>query len=254
MERQRVEHDIYRPVSKGSLTEEVVSQIQDSILANELRPGDQLPSQRELAAYLGVSATVVREALKTLVERGLLETRAGIGTFVSSLTPQIIAHSLSLHFQLGKVSFDHLYEVRKTLDVEIAGLAAVRAKAAEIAKMKEALQRMDNNLDNPEKYINADFDFHLVLAHSTQNPIFPVLTLALLDLLQENRAYVFRHAPEDYRKIGQAAHYAILGCVERGDSDGARNAMREHLRQSESYSHLHDVVSGISAQDDGFHP
>lgn len=220
---------IYYRVSKGSLTEEVVSQIEELILSGELQTGDKLLSQRDLAVELGVSPTVIREAVKVLEQKGLVETRAGSGTYVSALTPEACSEVLTLLFRHGKMSFSHLHEARRTLEIEIAGLAAARAQLHHIEQMEDAILRMDQGLDNPDEYIRADFDFHLTLARAAQNPVFPLLTITLLEVLQESRRLNFEVAGAPSR--GQLYHRAICDCVKQGDVEGARAEMREHLEQ-----------------------
>jgi GntR family transcriptional repressor for pyruvate dehydrogenase complex len=234
MSEDQADGNLYQPVTRGHLTDQVTSQIQDLVLSGELKPGDKLPSQRDLAANLGVSPVVVREAVKTLEERGLLEARAGSGTYVSELTHESISESLALLFRQGKISSDHLHEARRMLEIEIAELAAARAQPDQIAIMEDAIRRMDRSLDNPVEYIAADFDFHLAMAHSTQNPIFPLLTFTLLDVLQQDRTAISQVPGAPGR--GQKYHRAICDCVKRGDVEGARAAMQEHLDQVESDS------------------
>jgi GntR family transcriptional repressor for pyruvate dehydrogenase complex len=229
MPEDQADRNLYQPVTRGHLTEQVASQIQELILSGDLVPGDKLPSQRDLAASLGVSPVALREAIKILEERGLLEARVGSGTYVSELTHESIADTLTLLLRQGKMSFDHLHEVRRTLEIEIAGLAAARAQSDDIAKLEDAIRRMDQNMDDSDKYIASDFDFHLVLAQSTRNPLFPLLTFTLLDALQESRKLNFRVPGAPGR--GQTYHRAICDCVRRGDVVGAQAAMQEHLRQ-----------------------
>jgi GntR family transcriptional repressor for pyruvate dehydrogenase complex len=221
--------NLYQPVTRGHLTEQIASQLQELILSGDLLPGDKLPSQRDLATRLGVSPVVVREATKILQERGLLESRVGSGTYVSELTHESVADSLSLLVRQGKLSFDHLHEVRRTLEIEIAGLAAARARPDDVVAMEDAIQRMDENLHAPDEYIEADFEFHLLLAKSTQNPLFPLLTFTLLDALQHSRELIFRVPGAPGR--GQIYHRAICDCLKRADVQGAQTAMQEHLDQ-----------------------
>lgn len=229
MSEKQADRNLYQPVIRGHLTEQVTIQIQELILAGELQPGDRLPSQRDLASSLGVSPVVVREAIKTLEERGLLEARVGSGTYVSELTPESAIDTLTLLFRQGKMSFEHLHQVRKTLEIEIAGLAAAKAQPEDIAKLEAAIQSMEKGLNNVDEYIQADFEFHLALARSTQNPLFPLLTYTLLDVLQQSRRLNFQVPGAPVR--GQSYHYIICDCVKRGDVEGARTAMTEHLQQ-----------------------
>ena len=229
MQEASVDRDLYQPVTRGHLTEQIASQLQELILSGDLLPGDKLPSQRELAARLGVSPVAVREAIKILQERGLLESRVGSGTYVSELTHASVVDNLSLLIRQGKLSFSHLHEVRQTLEIEIAGLAADRARPDEIARMEDAICRMDEHLHVPQGYIQADFDFHLLLAQSTQNPLFPLLTLTLLDALQQSRELIFRVPGAPAR--GQIYHRALCDCIRRRYVEGAQSAMQKHLRQ-----------------------
>lgn len=226
--------DIYQRVPRGSLTEGVVYQIEELVLSGELRQGDKLPSQRDLAARLGVSPTVVREAVRILEQKGLLDARAGSGTYVSALTPEACSDVLRLLFKQGAMSFDHLYEAREVLEIEIAGMAAARAKPDHIEQMDAAILRMDQSRDDLGTFVQADFELHLALARATDNPVFPLLTVALLEAVPGSRKFSFQVPGATAR--GQAYHRAIRDSVKRGDVEGAREAMREHLEQSRADS------------------
>ncbi|MHB1294563.1 MAG: FadR/GntR family transcriptional regulator [Anaerolineae bacterium] len=222
---------MYRPINKGGLTEQVATFIQDLILAGDLQPGDRLPSQRDLASQLAVSPAVVREAVRVLQERRLIEARAGSGTYVLELGPDSISESLTLLFRQGIVTFQQLHVVRRVLEIEVAALAARASTPADLALMTECIRNMDAQLDCPTAYCQADADFHLALARSTQNPIFPLLSIALLGALQQSR-YVNSGVPGAPLR-GQSHHRRIYDCVARGDVEEARHAMDEHLSQVE---------------------
>ncbi|MHB0856423.1 MAG: FadR/GntR family transcriptional regulator [Anaerolineae bacterium] len=230
---------MYHPISKGGLTEQVAAHIQELILAGELQPGDRLPSQRELASQFSVSPTVVREAVRVLQERRLIEARAGSGTFVLELGPDCISESLSLLFRQGVVTFQQLHVVRRVLEVEVVALAAKGVTPAELATMAECIRRMDDELDCPAEYCQADSSFHLALARGTRNPIFPLLSIALLGVLQQSRNVNFQVPGAPIR--GQYYHRAIYQCVAEGDVAGARQTMEEHLRQVEA-----DYLQGLA--------
>src|SRR5713101_1514617 len=116
---------VYRTVRTSRLYEQIVQQIEDSILKGALKPGDQLPAERELAQTFGVSRTAVREAVKALREKGLVEAYSGRGTFVTDGTSQVIRQSLGLVARIGQPDGSvHLAEVRTILEPEIAALAA----------------------------------------------------------------------------------------------------------------------------------
>src|SRR5271154_4113487 len=139
-----VGENMYRAVRTSRLYEQIVQQIEESILKGTLKPGDQLPAERELAQQFGVSRTAVREAVKALREKGLVEAYSGRGTFVTDGTSQAVRQSLDLMMKIGQPEGStHLAEVRAILEPEIAALAAIRAQEPELATMREAVAVMD---------------------------------------------------------------------------------------------------------------
>jgi GntR family transcriptional repressor for pyruvate dehydrogenase complex len=221
---------VYKLVRTSRLYEQIVQQIEDSILKGTLKAGDQLPAERELALQFGVSRTAVREAVKALREKGLVEAYSGRGTFVTDGTSQAIRQSLDLMMKIGQPEGStQLAEVRAILEPEIAGLAATRAEEQHIATMREAVAVMDRSLSDPDAFIEADLDFHLSLAEAAANPLILSLIDSIVGLLREQRMRVFKVNGGPER--GQFHHKRILEAVERRDSEKAREAMRAHLRQ-----------------------
>jgi GntR family transcriptional repressor for pyruvate dehydrogenase complex len=221
---------MYKLVRTSRLYEQIVQQIEDSILKGTLKPGDQLPAERELAQEFGVSRTAVREAVKALREKGLVEAYSGRGTFVTDGTSQAIRQSLDLMMKIGQPEGStHLAEVRAILEPEIAALAAVRAEEQDIATMREAVAVMDRSRSDGDAFIEADLDFHLSLAEAAANPLILSLIDSIVGLLREQRMSVFKVAGGPER--GQYHHKRILEAVERRDPEKAREAMRSHLQQ-----------------------
>ncbi len=158
---------LYRTVKTSRLYEQIVQQVEDSILKGQLKPGHQLPAERELAQSFGVSRTAVREAMKTLREKGLVEAYSGRGTFVTNGTSQAMRQSFDLMIRSNQLDGSaNLAELRLVLEPEIAGLAASRMEEQLLATMREAVAAMDRNLHDPEAYVEADLDFHLALGGS----------------------------------------------------------------------------------------
>src|SRR2546429_859317 len=190
---------VYRTVKTSRLFEQIVQQVEDSILKGQLKPGDQLPAERDLAQRFGVSRTAVREAVKTLREKGLVEAYSGRGTFVTNGTSQAIRQSLDLMIRINQQEGSaNLAELRLVLEPEIAGLAASRIEEQLLSTMRESVAVMDRNLREPDAYVEADLDFHLALAEAAGNP----LILSLLDRLSvsyANSAAAFSMCKEDRR-------------------------------------------------------
>ena len=221
---------VYKLVRTSRLYEQIVGQIEKSIVKGDLKPGDQLPAERELAVQFGVSRTAVREAVKALREKGLVEAYSGRGTFITDGTSQAVRQSLDLMVKIGQAEgSNHLAEVRAILEPEIAGLAATRIQEPELATMREAVAVMDGAGQDPDTYIEADLDFHLALAEGAANPLILSLLDSIVGLLREHRLRIFRVPGGPER--GQVFHKRILDAVERRDADKARQAMREHLNQ-----------------------
>lgn len=221
---------MYLPIQTERLYEQIVSQIEQRIVAGDLKVGDQLPSEKELAEQFAVSRTAVREAIKALREKRLVEIRPGRGTFITNDAPEAMRHSLGLLMKFGSANgIAHLVEVREILEPEIAALAARRVTDEQIGAMREAIAVMDTALDNAEVFVEADLDFHLAMAEATQNPIIPSLMDSIIDMLREQRKRtgVTRGGLER----GQYHHKQILEAIIRRDPDASRQAMQLHLQQ-----------------------
>jgi len=224
------ETPVYKVVRTSRLYEQIVQQIEESVLNGSLKPGDQLPAERELAQRLGVSRTAVREAVKALREKGLVEAYSGRGTFVTDGTSQAARQSFDLMVKIGQQEgAPHLAELRLILEPGIAALAAVRVKEEDLTAMREAVAVMDRAQDDPEAYIEADLDFHLALAETVANPLILSLIDSIVGLLREQRIKIFN--VEGGPQRGQVHHKRILEAMERRDAEMARTAMRAHLEQ-----------------------
>jgi len=220
----------YRTVKTSRLYEQIVGQVEESILSGQLKPGDQLPAERELATRFGVSRTAVREAVKCLREKGLVEAYTGRGTFVTSGTAQGMRQSLDLMVRVNQQEGSaHLAELRLLLEPGIAALAAERIEGQLLVTMQDAVQAMDRGLNDPDAYIEADLDFHLALAEAADNPMVLSLLDSIVGLLRDQRTKIF--SVDGGPQRGQFHHKRILDAVKRGDAEAAREAMRAHLEQ-----------------------
>ena len=238
---------MYKAVRTSRLYEQIVQQIEESILKGALKPGDQLPAERELAQNFGVSRTAVREAVKALREKGLVEAYSGRGTFITNGTSQAIRQSLDLMSRIGQQEgLAHLAELRQILEPEIAALAATRIEDQLLATMREAVATMDRNLHDPNAYIESDLDFHLALAEAAANPLVLSLLDSIVGLLREQRLRIFRIDGGPER--GQFHHKRILGAIEARDAERARNAMRAHLGQVREDSRVSSVEEPPSSK------
>jgi GntR family transcriptional regulator, transcriptional repressor for pyruvate dehydrogenase complex len=223
-------HFLYKVIQASRLYEQIVQQIEGSILKGELSEGSQLPAERDLAKQFGVSRTAVREAIKALQEKGLVDAFPGRGTFVTNGTSNSMRRSLDRIIKSGETDgWAYLVEVREILEPEIAALAAVRATEQDLATMRDAVDVMDQAGRDSDAFIEADLDFHLALAEAAANPIVLSLIDSIVGLLREQRLRIFSIGGGPER--GQHHHKRILDAIKRHDTQGARAAMQAHLSQ-----------------------
>lgn len=227
------EPQLQPPVRADRLSDQVAAQLQALVITNAIRPGEKLPSERDLCDLLGVSRTVVREAVRSLVVKGLLEVRRGGGTIVRSPDPALVSEMMTMMLRSGsgEVAFTHVQEVRRLLEVEIAGLAAERRDVDDLTRIEAQLREMQAHQHDPEQWAEVDVAFHAAIATATHNPLYPVLLGSIADMLMEVRLTGVR-LPETPQKA-YTHHATIFERIKAQDRLGARKAMLEHLRESE---------------------
>src|SRR6188768_3523579 len=156
--------------TEGVTAEIVVQHVRALIERGELKPGDRLPPERELAVQLGVSRPSVRAGLRSLAAIGVLQTRHGAGTFITDGPPTLGSEPLSFLAALHGFTRDEMFEARRILEVEAAGLAAERATSEHLATLSEEVAGLFANRDNPHLFLVHDINFHRAVADSAKNP------------------------------------------------------------------------------------
>jgi len=226
------------PLHRDALHTQIADRIEQMIITQSLSPGDRLPGERDLAEGLDVSRAVVREALRTLSGRGLINVRPGSGAYVQEPSPQHAAAPLELLLRLQQrpdVIVDvrdirDLFEIRRTLEIEIAGFAAKRATAEDLAAMEASIEHMVVHIDATQRFMGDDQAFHLALANATQNRLFSVLLTPISGLLVR---MCRRYATRTLIEVSLSKHRQILDRVEEKDPRGAREIMRDHIDEAE---------------------
>ena len=222
---------MFESLHQTKLYEQVADRIEMLILDGQIKSGDRLPSERELSEQFSVSRTVIREAIKALQEKGLVEIRPGVGTFAHDGMADIMRQSLGRMIVFDKRrGLDNLTQVREIFEPEIAALAAENATSADIQAMQTAINTMDDSMKEVDDYIVADQAFHLALAKATQNTLIVDLIDSIVDLLAEQRRYIF-HASNGGPERGQQHHKRILQAIVDRDREAARELMTQHLKQ-----------------------
>jgi DNA-binding FadR family transcriptional regulator len=236
-----------RPLSPPrNLTRELVERLSAEIIGGKLPPGEKLPTEQEMMAAMGISRTVVREAVAALRAEGLVVTRQGVGAFVASDVQRrpfrIDAEELS---SINEVI--NVVELRMGVEIESAGLAAERASAAQIRKIGAALDALDQALARGENAVDEDVAFHRAIASATGNPQF-VRFLEFLGRFVIPRRNIHvgegdREAQRKYLEMIQGEHRAIHAAIHDRDPTASRAAMRRHLGNSrDRYRKLADSV------------
>jgi GntR family transcriptional repressor for pyruvate dehydrogenase complex len=208
------------------LSDKVAEMMLEPILSRKLQVGDRLPSERELGEQFNVSRTVVREAVRALVAKGVIEVRSGSGLRVTAVDAAAVSESMSLYLRGAPLDFEKVHEVRTLFEVHIAGVAAERATAEDVARLRGVHERMQREAGDVESAARDDLEFHRMIARATQNDLYLLLMdsigSALIDIRRENLG-----SGATPTTIGQ--HEAVLERIAAHDRDGARTAMAAHL-------------------------
>lgn len=214
------------------LADRVAELLTDEIRSGRLAVGDKLPTEVELVKQLGVSRTVVREAVSRLRNAGLLEPRQGLGVFV--MAPRMEPLDLSMEALETRAKVLQIVEVRRAIEAEAAALAAARVTSDDVARIRQALVAIDSAVAEGRDGVDEDLAFHRCVAEATHNPIL-VATLRYVGEVMRGgirvtRANEARH--DDFIQQVRREHHAIAEAIESGDSSAAAAAARTHMRQA----------------------
>jgi GntR family transcriptional repressor for pyruvate dehydrogenase complex len=217
----------FEPIERSSVAEQVAKKLLDLVRTKNLRPGDQLPPERELAAAMQVSRPSVREALRGLQILGVLKVRQGGGIYVSSLEASDLLGPLQLLITLNEHNVNALYESRKLIDGGIGRMAAERITPEDLTRMKNMLLVQRGLINDPIGFRVSDVEFHRVLSDATGNPFLVRVSTSLYILGMEYR----RIAAENPGVLGQSFrdHELIIAALEARDPDAAEAAMVQHM-------------------------
>jgi len=218
----------YSPIPSVDLVQEMVDQLREQIIAGRYGADGELPAEAQLSESFGVSRTVARESMRTLRALGLVEVSRGRRPRVRPVDPQIATDSLRSLLVRSTATIDHLGEIRRPLEVDIAGLAAENATEEQIDMMQQANQQLASER-SIERQIAADTRFHEALATASGNPLFSVMLSSIAPLLDESRKQTISRVGSGRAIEG---HVAILDAVRRRDPPAARAAMRRHLEMA----------------------
>jgi GntR family transcriptional regulator, transcriptional repressor for pyruvate dehydrogenase complex len=221
---------VFEPVHDNrALSEKIIAQISDALVSGELKPGDRLPPERELAEQFGVSRTVIRDAVKTLAGRGILHVKHGAGIFVTTSEENAMGRlgALSDILPLQGVSLRDLFEVRKVLEAEGAEWAARRRNDYHLKRLRGILEDAYRNSENVEVLSERDAQFHVAIAEASQNLVLVRVMLILVDLLAQSRRESL--SIPGRAKLSLKDYERIVEEIEAQRHEGARETMLKHL-------------------------
>ena len=217
-------------VKRISVGEDVAKQIINLIASGEIKPGQRLPSERELCQSFDVGRSSLREALRSLSMVGILDARVGEGTSVAQDSKKFIEKSFEWSLMTEHRDVEALVQVRVALEGAAAAQAALRADALHLASLRTLLHEMGQVLNDQSRFAELDLQFHVTLSEACQNSLlYGLVTMIRSQLVRAmERVLPLPNA----RLLSHKEHLAIFECVEARDAASARQKMQEHLEAS----------------------
>ena len=226
-----------RPISYGTVTREplpdqIATRLIGLITERQLKPGDRLPPERELASTMGVSRSSLREALRALAMLGVAEMRQGDGTYVSSLEPEKLLRPVGLVLSLSDAGLSELFEARKLVEPGLAALAAERIDSTAAAELVRCAEASPEALEDAEAFMWNDIELHGRIARAADNAVLCRLLDSVASMGIASRRRTGRLAK--VRLQSAQDHVEVAAAIAAGDAEEARQAMLRHLENVES--------------------
>jgi GntR family transcriptional repressor for pyruvate dehydrogenase complex len=225
--KKEVKEQFEEVSSHSQLTMQVVEHIRLLISSGEVRPGDRLPPERDLARQLKISRSSLRSGIGFLAAMGVLKSRHGAGTFVASGPPSFDSSSFSVLGTLHGFLPGQMFEARSVIESNLAALAAERATEEQITELAEEVAEMYAALDDPHEYLIHDVRFHRAIARAAANPILAAVMETIIANLYERRSKTIQNAVD--LKESSEMHREIFRAIRSHNPAQARRAMEEHL-------------------------
>ena len=216
-----------KTADRNTLVDDTADRLRQMIFSGQIKPGELLPSRKELAAQFGVGIATIHEAIKSLNAVGLVESRPGKGTWVSQNALQSVIHPEMILNRFGPIDIYAVYEARMALEVALAELAAEKATPEEIAQMMAHLEAAQKVIAEDDEFVRVDWDFHMTVANATHNVLLQAFYNLSRELLLELIRDVIR-LPLVKQEASQL-HMIEAQAIAAHDVDAAREAARRHM-------------------------
>ena len=211
----------------GLLYEVIVNEIEQLVVSGQLKAGDPLPPERELGLRFGVSRTAVREAIKVLSQKQLVTVRRGRGAIVAHPSPQTVSASLGLLLKVRRASPAQLTEVRRSIEPEMAALAAEKATPEQIRELEALAIAYRDSVGNPSKAVPLDLAFHKCVSESAHNEVASAIIDSVEQLFLQSMIHHSR--VEGAMEKSALSHHQVYSAISERDPEAARHYMRRHL-------------------------
>ncbi|MBS4197152.1 FadR/GntR family transcriptional regulator [Lederbergia citri] len=220
---------------KQTLSEVVSARIKSYISENKCQPGDRLPTEKEIIEMLGVSRTIVREALKTLQSQGIIEIKQGLGIFVKEIKIQSIFRNISPFLTIDKVKFKEVIDTRIILELGAINLAINHYDLDKIKQMSYWNEALLEKAKKGEKPKTEDLNFHRSLMKATGNETYIQVSSIISEYFNMN--HLEEIVDLEQYVASYKEHQSVIDCILNKDAEKAKQAMEEHL------CHLYDLLN-----------
>ena len=225
---------MFKKAKQSRVFQDVVEQIQDAILSGKLEPGTKLPAERELKDMFNTSRGTLREALRVLEQKGLIEIKLGVagGAIVKQIDAEPVMESLALLIRSGDVSLDHLAEFRIKIEGAIVELAAQRATEEDIRTMEDLFQKAKSYFEQGdwENFLKTDVTMHAYIGTMSRNPVFQFLQQSIHDNIHNYYEY---YLPMNHERTLENLNdlEKIIAAIKAGDSRTASALIMDHVKR-----------------------
>jgi GntR family transcriptional repressor for pyruvate dehydrogenase complex len=223
-------------IRSNTLVDDVTHEIRQMILTGAVEPGEFLPTRKELADQFGVGLSTVHEAIQALAAVGMLASRPGKGTWVREDALDVLIHPETVRNRLGELNARKLYEARGVIEVALTEFAAERATPEDIQRIRDAMRRMEANVDDNDAFVKADLDFHLAVARAGKNELlgqfYHLLRKLIVEVIHE-----MLNLPS-VKEDSIPYQRAIVEAIEARDPERAREAAVAHM------AYVDDLLEG----------
>jgi GntR family transcriptional repressor for pyruvate dehydrogenase complex len=219
--------------SRPPASQQIAHQLLEYLVSGKAKPGDRLPSERQLAENLGVSRSIVREALKSLGMLSLIKVKPGGGYYLQDVPSNLLPRSVEWGLLLGERHTEDLVEARSFVEVAVARLAAERRDQKTLTRLQDLLAEMKAARNDPGKFVEADIAFHITLGEASKNSALRDILSGmrnLLDVWIRRVVYAAEDLAPRYRR-----HLAIFEAIKKRDPEGAAQAMADHMESASKY-------------------